>query len=117
MQKRSTYAAINQIKDSQSRPLFTTGYSDSGMVERRGRILLGDRIVLSQFMPPISASNFAIIYGHLKGYYLAQRVGFSIQVLDQTKAKVNQIELVGRVRFGGAPIEPFRLKVGKSNNS
>ena len=42
MQKRSTYAAVNQIKDSQSRPLFTTGYSDSGMVERRGRILLGD---------------------------------------------------------------------------
>ena len=117
MQKRSTYAYINQIKDTQARPLFTTGYSDSGMVERRGRVLLGDRIILSQFMPAISPTSYAVFYGDPKGYYLAQRVGFSIQVLDQTKAKANQIELVGRVRFGGRPIEPFRMKLLKSNNT
>lgn len=115
--KRSTFAALNKLVDGQNRPLFVTGYGDAGMVTRRARVLLGDDVVLSQFAPNVGASNFPIVYGDLKGYYLAQRVGFSIQVLDQTRAKANQIELVGRVRFGGKPIEPWRLKVLKSNNS
>lgn len=117
MNKKSTYRALNKLKDDQKRPLFTTGYNDSGLVGGRGRVLLGDQVVLSQFMPDVGAANFPLIYGDLKGYYLAQRVGFSIQVLDQTRAKANQIELVGRVRFGGAPIEPFRIKIQKSNDS
>ncbi len=117
MNKKSTYRALNKLLDSQNRPLFTTGYEDSGLVRARGRVLLGDEVVLSQFMPAIGASAFPLIYGDLKGYYVAQRVGFSIQVLDQTLAKANQIELVGRIRFGGKPIEPWRLKVGKSNNA
>lgn len=117
MNKRSTYRALNLLVDSQNRPLFTTGYNDSGLVNRRGRVLLGDEVVLSQFSQPISATAFPIVYGDLSGYYVAQRVGFSIQILDQTLAKANQIELVGRVRFGGRPVEPFRLKILKSNNS
>ena len=117
MNKRSGYAQVGLIKDTQSRPLFTTGYEDSGMVGRRGRVLFGDPISLSQFMPNVSSTTFPIIYGDLKGHFMAQRVGFSIQVLDQTRAKANQIELVGRLRFGGRTLEPWRLKILKSNNS
>lgn len=117
MNKRSTYSALNKLVDSQNRPLFTTGYNDSGLVNRRQRVLLGDEICLSQLMPSISSTAFPLFYGDLKGYYIAQRVGFSIQVLDQTRAKVNQVELVGRVRFGGKPVEPYRLKILKSNSS
>jgi HK97 family phage major capsid protein len=117
MNKKSTYRALNKLLDSNNRPLFTTGMEDFGIVRGRGRVLLGDEITLSQFMPNIGSGNFPLIYGDVKGYYLAQRVGFSIQVLDQTRAKANQIELVGRVRFGGRPVEPWRFKVGKSNNS
>ena len=115
--KKSTYRALNKLVDAQNRPLFTTGYEDSGLVRQRGRILLGDECILSQLMPSISSTNFPMIYGDLRGYFLAQRVGFSIQVLDQTRAKLNQVELVGRIRFGGRPIEPWRLKVLKSNNT
>jgi HK97 family phage major capsid protein len=117
MNKRSTLAALQLLVDSQNRPLFTTGYEDSGMVTRRQRRVLGDEITLSQFSPNVGASNYPVVYGDLKGHYVAQRVGFSIQVLDQTRAKANQVELVGRVRFGGRTVEPWRLKVGKSNNS
>lgn len=117
MNKKNTYRALNKIKDQQLRPLFTTGYNDSGLVNGRGRLLLGDQVVLSQFMPDVGASNYPIIYGDLTGYYLFQRVGFSLQVLDQTRAKIGQIELVGRVRFGGKTIEPWKLKIQKSNNS
>lgn len=115
--KRSTLSALMKLVDSQNRPLFTTGYDDSGMVTARVRRLLGDPMTLSNFAQSVSATTFPLLYGDLKGYYVAQRVGFSIQVLDQTRAKANQIELVGRVRFGGRPIEPWRLKLGKSNNA
>lgn len=117
MNKKSTYAALVKMVDDQHRPLFTTGYNDSGMVDARKKVLLGDPVVLSQFSPNIGAANYPVIYGDLKGYYLAQRIAFSMQVLDQTAAKRNQIELVGRVRFGGAPVEYWRLKLLKSNNS
>lgn len=115
--KRSTLAALMKLVDGQNRPLFTTGYGDSGMVGRRERRILGDPLVVSNFAQNVGASNFPLVYGDLKGYYLGQRVGFSIQVLDQTRAKANQIELVGRIRFGGRPIEPWRIKLGKSNNA
>jgi HK97 family phage major capsid protein len=117
MNKKSGLRALYLLVDAQQRPLFTTGYQDSGMVSGRQRTLLGDPVIVSAFMPDVASTNFPLIYGDLKGYYLAQRVGFSIQVLDQTRAKANQIELVGRVRFGGKPVEPFRLKIGKSHNA
>jgi HK97 family phage major capsid protein len=117
MNKKSALRALYNLMDNNNRPLFTTGMMDFGLVPRRVRMLLGDEIVLSQFSQNVSATTFPFIYGDLKGYYVAQRVGFSIQILDQTKAKANQIEMVGRVRFGGKPVEPFRLKIGKSNNT
>ncbi len=117
MNKKSTYRALRKLKDLQNRPLFSAGYNDSGLMTKPGREMLGDPIILSQFMPDVGANNFPVAYGDLRGYYLAQRVGFSIQVLDQTRAKVNQVELVGRLRFGGRPVEPWRLKLQKSNNS
>jgi len=117
MNKKSTFKTLHKLKDENLRPLFTTGAQDYGLVARRSRILLDDEVVLSQFMPNIGASSFPIIYGDLKGYYLPQRVGFSIQVLDQTRAKLNQIEIVGRTRFGGMVVEPWRLKIMKSNDS
>lgn len=115
--KKSTYRALNKLKDSQLRPLFTTGYEDSGLVGGRKRILLGDPIVLSQFAPDVGSTAFPILYGDLRGIYLGQRVGFSVQILDQTAAKRNLIEIVGRVRFGSKVIEPWRLKLQKSNDS
>ncbi|MDG3003240.1 phage major capsid protein [Paludisphaera mucosa] len=117
MNKKSTLRAIRKLKDSNNRPLFTTGAADYGITGARGRVLLGDPIVVSAFAPNVGAGAFPVVYGDLRGYYLAQRIGFSIQVLDQTRARANQIELVGRVRFGGKPVEPFRLKIGKSDNS
>lgn len=117
MNKKSTYRALRKLKDSNNRPLFSEGASDYGMVPKPYRVLMGDEIILSQFMQDIGASNFPLVYGDFRGYYLAQRIGLSLKVLDQTRAKLNQIEIVGRVRFGGRVAEPWRLKILKSNNS
>jgi HK97 family phage major capsid protein len=113
MNKKSTYRYLRKLKDLQDRPLFTEGYSDSGLVLARQKVLLGDPVRLCQFMPDIGASTYPIAYGDFKGYYLVNRLGFSIQVLRETRAKLNQIELVGRVRFGGLPVEHWRMKLLK----
>lgn len=123
--KKSTLRALYKLKDSQNRPLLHQGFQDYGIAPARERTLLGDPIVLSQFMPDVGTpsgtnpggTGYPIVYGDLKGYYLAQRVGFSIQVLNEIRARANQIELLGRVRFGGAPIEHWRMKIQKSNNT
>ena len=57
-----------------------------------------------------------MVFGDLSGYYLVHRVGFSIQVLREVEALRNRLVLVGRMRFGGAVAEPWKLKVGVSSN-
>lgn len=118
MQKRSTLSKISQFKDGTGgRLLLSLGTHDSGIVGRRQRVILGDPVILSAFMPAAASGAYPIIYGDPNGFYLVNRIGFSIQVLDQTRAKANQIELVGRVRFGGKTAEPFRLKILKQHNA
>jgi HK97 family phage major capsid protein len=64
-------------------------------------------------MPNTGANNYPIIFGDLRGYYLVNRVGFSVQVLRELYAETNQILLLGRVRFGGGVGEEWRIKVGQ----
>ena len=117
MGKKTGYRSLNKLVDGQSRPIFTMGYNDSGIVDKRARMLLGDPVTISQFMPAVSSSTYPIIYCDPRGYYHVDRVGFSIQVLREVGAELNQVRIVGRIRFGGACIEPFRFKILKSNNS
>ena len=117
LNKTSAYRALLKIKDSQNRPLFARGVTEDGLASQRGMELLGYPVTFSSFMPDVSSMTYPVLFGDLKGYYLVNRIGFAIQVLDQTKAKQNQLELVGRIRFGGAPIEYWRMKLQKSNNA
>lgn len=112
--KTNTMQAIALLKDAQNRYLFGVGYQDSGLSPSlRNRQLLGYDVTLSGFMPNIAPNAFPIIFGDPRGYYLVNRVTFSIQVLRELYAETNQILLVGRLRFGGQVAEGFRLKVGK----
>lgn len=117
MNKKSTYRAINKILDSSNRPIFTRGTLDAGLTEARSMMLLGDPISFSQFAPNIGSTNYPIVYGDLKGYYHLDRIGFSVEVLREINAQLNQVVVVGRFRVGGAVVEPWRLKIQKSNNS
>lgn len=119
--KTNTQAGIALLKDSANRYMFAYGQNDDKLASARPTSLLGYDIVRSGLMPnayaaDISTANgnaFPIIFGDLTGYAVIERVGLSIQVLDQTKAKDNQIELVGRWRWGGQTVEEYKLKVGK----
>ena len=114
MNKTSTAKAIAQLKDSQNRYLWGAGLQDSGMVPSiKNRTLLGYDVTLSGLMPNVAANAYPIIFGDLGGYALVNRVGFSVQVLRELYAETNQILLLGRLRFGGAIIEPWKMKIQK----
>lgn len=114
--KVSTGAAIASLTDSNNRYLWGAGLQDSGLApDLHNRKLLGYDVVFSGFMPNVAASAYPYIFGDLRGYYLVNRVGFSIQVLRELYAETNQILLLGRLRFGGMVAEPWRLKIGQAH--
>ena len=115
--KTNTGRTIAKFKDANSYYLFADSMANRGIASARPNNLVGYPFVYSGFMPDIGASNYPLIFGDLRGYYLVNRLGLSIQVLRETKAKRNQVEIIARTRFGGKTVEPFKLKIMKSNNS
>ncbi|MHB8637807.1 MAG: phage major capsid protein [Fimbriimonadaceae bacterium] len=104
------------LKDSNNRYLWGTGIQDSGLTvgaDAAHKVLQGYPVLFQGFMPNLGANNYPVIFGDLRGYYLIDRIGFSIQVLRELYAETNQILLLGRVRFGGQVCEEFRLRIGQ----
>lgn len=114
--KTNAGAYLATLKDSNNRYLWGTGIQDSGLAvgaDAAHKVLQGYPVLFQGFMPNLGANNYPVIFGDLRGYYLVDRIGFSIQVLRELYAETNQILLLGRVRFGGQVCEEFRLKIGQ----
>lgn len=109
--KVSTMKFLRKLKDSNNRYLFGVGYQDSGLAAPQAKTLVDYPYLFSGFVPNLAASSNSIIFGDLTGYYYLNRIGFSIQVLREVYAEKNQIALVGRLRIGGAVVEPWKLRV------
>lgn len=75
--------------------------------------LLGFPIAFTDFMPSIAANAFPILFGDLRGYVIADRVGFSIQRLSELHALEDSTILLARKRVGGLLVEPWRIVVQK----
>jgi HK97 family phage major capsid protein len=101
-----------KLKDGDGRYLWSMGAADNGLAPTiKGREILGYPSIWSGFMPNVGASAYPIVFGDLRGYQLVRRIGFSVQVLRELYAETNQLLLLGRVRFGGAVAEDYRLKI------
>ncbi|KKN82073.1 hypothetical protein LCGC14_0313400 [marine sediment metagenome] len=113
MNKLNTGRTIFKLKDGDGRYLWSNNDEAGGLSVPKVRgDLLGIPILYSEFMPnATTASNKPIIYGDLSGYFLVQRVGFTIQILKELLAQTNQIIMLGRIRFGGALVEDWRLRL------
>lgn len=117
--KTVTGQYIATLKDANGRYLWGAGLQDSGLTEQAGtsgasgRMLQGYPVSFQGFMPNPAANAYPVIFGDLRGYYLIERVGFSVQVLRELYAETNQLLLLGRVRFGGQVCEEFRLRIGQ----
>ena len=125
--KTNTARGMYGMVDTQGRLMFGTGYQESGLKYGASdkRELLGYGYSYSNQMPNGYTTNgasgnlnaYPIIFGDFKGAYLVERAALSIQVLDQTLATLNQIQLVGRYRFGFSLVEDWKLKIGKIASS
>lgn len=120
--KESTGRIIRKLLDGSNRPIWSMGWQDNGLAGLPAipAQLAGYPFIFNAYMPDAAntsdaytANAFPIIFGDLTGYGYVERVGFTLQVLYETKAKDNQIELVGRGRFGCGTLEPWKLKAGK----
>jgi HK97 family phage major capsid protein len=105
---------IAGLADTTGRFLWGSGMGDSGFqVPAIRRTLEGYPVSYTGFMPDRATNATPIIFGDMTGYYLVERIGMSLQVLNEVYAEQNQKLLLARLRFGGAVAEPWRLKVGK----
>ncbi len=107
---------LSLLKDGIGRSLWGEGFGDSGLEKSYyQRKLFGHPVHFSNHMPAHDKNKMSMIFGDLSGYYLVQRSGISIQVLREVEALKNRLVVVGRVRFGGKVVEPWKIKVGRAN--
>jgi len=112
MNKTNVAQAVAKLKDGDGRYIWGAGTQDSGLnVPAVRRDLLGYPVALNALMPNVGVGTYPIIFGDLRGYYLVTRVAMSIETLRELYAETNQILLLGRVRFGGMVVEPWRMKI------
>ena len=113
MNKTQTARTIAKIKDGQGRPLWGTGVQDSGIaagsVKNRGRYINEYPVDYSGFMPNIAANAYPILFGDLTGYYTVDRIGMTIQVLNEKYAETNMVVLLARIRWGGQVAEEWKF--------
>jgi len=115
---KKTYGAIRGLVDSQKRPLWqqTDGMFQS-WVRGYPATLLGYPIAKSQFMPALASNSYSVLFGDLRGYYIADRVGLSIEVLREIRALRGEVVVYARKRVGGQLVQDWRLKTLKAATS
>lgn len=116
--KTNTERALAKLKDSSNRYLYLpVDSSNEGIASARPRRLLGYDAIRSAFMPNVEANAFPVLFGDLRGIYLAQRAALSIQVIREPYVEQNRVAVVGRLRFGCRPVEPWKLRLLKISAS
>lgn len=75
--------------------------------------LLAAPVAYDEFMPDLGANAFPILFADFSGYLIADRVGLSLQRLEEVYAELNMTLLLARRRVGGDVIQPWRMRSQK----
>jgi HK97 family phage major capsid protein len=114
--KKATYNYIRQIVSTTSGDPWWPVFQQYGGLGERPATLLGYPVVKSEFMPSaVTSNNYALLLGDLSGYFIAERVGFSVQRLSELYAETNVTLLLARRRVGGQPAQPWRMRISKTS--
>lgn len=106
MNATSSAKAIRKMKDGNGDYLW-----QRGLVAGQPDTLLGKPVAYSAFMPDIAASVYPVIYGDLRYYWIADRVGMTLQRLAEIYAEQNMVGFVARKRVGGQVVLPAAFRV------
>jgi HK97 family phage major capsid protein len=114
---KNTYAALRALTDTAQRPLWQAGDAWPNMNNGYQPSLLGYGILKNMFMPTIASTVWPLGLGDLQGYFIADRVGLSIEVLREVAALRDMVVIYARKRVGGQLVKDWMVKLMKSNNS
>ncbi len=107
--EKATYKAIRKLTDGEGRYLWKQD-QQAGQPMR----LEGFEVLEQEAMPSIATNAFPMIFGDLAGYFIADRVGMSIErYLDSAVARINSVCFLMRRRLGGKVVEPWRFVLYK----
>jgi len=101
--------AVELLKDSQNRYLISSLINASLAMPQFDSIK-GKEILIDEFTPTIASNNYPILFGDFQGYLIVDRVGLTVQKLQELYAELNLTLLLGRKRVGGYCIQPWRLR-------
>jgi len=108
--EKATATHLAKQKDGQGQYLWRERFGDN--VSARSQQLMGFPVEEQEAMPSLASSAYVAIFGDLRGYLIADRVGMSVQRYDDsTTASTNTFKYVMRRRLGGQTIEPWRFAV------
>jgi HK97 family phage major capsid protein len=106
---KNTARDIRKLKDGNGDYLWQRGLQPG-----QPDLLLGYPMAESEAMPAVAANNHPIIHGNFRGYMIVDRVGMTVErVQDTTTVGTNKVALFARRRLGGQVIEPWRFNVQK----
>jgi HK97 family phage major capsid protein len=106
---KNTARDVRKLKDGNGDFLWQRGLQPG-----QPDLLLGFTSLESEAMPAVAANNHPIIHGNPLGYMIVDRVGMTVErVQDTTTVGTNKVALFARRRLGGQVIEPYRFNVQK----
>lgn len=113
-----TYAAIRAINaGTATLPQWSLGDAWPNYANNYQASLLGYGIEKNQFMPAISGTTYPVAFGNMKGYFIADRVGLSVEVNPYVYQLRDQVVIYMRKRVGGQLVRSWAMKFLKSNGS
>lgn len=116
---KKTYAAIRQINaGTTTLPQWALGDSYPNYANNMQASLLGYGITKNQFMPSAGTNaNYPIALGDMKGYFIVDRVGLSVEVFREVYGLRDQVVIYMRKRTGGQLVHYWKLRWMKLGSS
>lgn len=108
---KATYSAIRSINVASSvLPQWSLGESYPNYANGMAASLLGYGIVKNQFLADVAAGATPLYLGDMKGYFIADRVGLSVEVFREVYGLRDQVVVYMRKRTGGQLVHYWRMK-------
>ncbi len=111
---KKTKAAIRGLTDAEGRPFWATTDSYPNFANGYVSTLLGYPYETAQFAPELAANSYSVALGDMTGYYIADRIGLSVQVFNELRGLKDEVVLYARKRVGGQLVDDWKMKLLKA---
>jgi HK97 family phage major capsid protein len=109
---KTTFAAIRALNaGTATLPQWSLGDAYPNYSNGMSPSLLGYGIQKNQFITNPATTNEYLALGDLKGYYIVDRVGLSVEVFREVYGLRDQVVVYMRKRTGGDLVHYWRMKV------